>query len=259
MLGRDRAPPRRAARADAPAARRRQHREPEHRGVLVVDAAAGAPRAPRPRAPRTHAARATRFLSAPRAKPWISSQGPRAAPGHRRARAGRAACTCDPVPGGRLLVGVEQVDGSDLEVVVHAGESVGPAPRSGERFVRTARRRRHTQGPSRRYRGVRRSRHEGCDTGMVFGFGRKSQMPSTRGGAREAATDRPYAVNPTHVVLGTPLEGPWPDGSEVLYVAMGCFWGVERIFWRRTASSRPPPATWAATRPTRRTRRRAPA
>ena len=46
------------------------------------------------------------------------------------------------------------------------------------------------------------------------------------------------AVNPTHVVLGTPLEGPWPDGTEVLYVAMGCFWGAERIFWRRPASSR---------------------
>lgn len=38
--------------------------------------------------------------------------------------------------------------------------------------------------------------------------------------------------SPHHVVLGTPLEGPWPAGSEVVYLAMGCFWGVERIFWR---------------------------
>ena len=67
---------------------------------------------------------------------------------------------------------------------------------------------------------------------MVFGFGRKSQMPS-REEALSGRADRPYAVNPTHVVLGTPLEGPWPEGSEVLYVAMGCFWGVERIFWRQ--------------------------
>jgi len=43
---------------------------------------------------------------------------------------------------------------------------------------------------------------------------------------------RLYVVPTTHEVLGTPLEGPWPDGTEVLYVAMGCFWGVERIFWR---------------------------
>jgi peptide-methionine (S)-S-oxide reductase len=67
---------------------------------------------------------------------------------------------------------------------------------------------------------------------MVFGFGRKSQMPS-REEALPGRADRPYAVNPTHVVLGTPLDGPWPDGSEVLYLAMGCFWGVERIFWKQ--------------------------
>ena len=35
-----------------------------------------------------------------------------------------------------------------------------------------------------------------------------------------------------HVVLGTPMLGPWPPGTEVLYVAMGCFWGAERIFWQ---------------------------
>ncbi len=43
---------------------------------------------------------------------------------------------------------------------------------------------------------------------------------------------RLFALSPTHVVLGTPIEGPWPAGAEVLYVAMGCFWGVERIFWQ---------------------------
>ncbi|MEP7368927.1 MAG: peptide-methionine (S)-S-oxide reductase MsrA [Dermatophilaceae bacterium] len=34
-----------------------------------------------------------------------------------------------------------------------------------------------------------------------------------------------------HAVLGTSIHGPWPAGTEVLYVAMGCFWGAERIFW----------------------------
>ena len=42
----------------------------------------------------------------------------------------------------------------------------------------------------------------------------------------------PVQVPERHAVLGTPLTPPWPEGSEVLYVAMGCFWGAERIFWQ---------------------------
>ncbi|TNC18507.1 peptide-methionine (S)-S-oxide reductase MsrA [Georgenia sp. 311] len=52
--------------------------------------------------------------------------------------------------------------------------------------------------------------------------------------AAEALPGRPtpFTVPERHEVLGTPLRGPWPEGTEVLYVAMGCFWGAERIFWR---------------------------
>jgi peptide-methionine (S)-S-oxide reductase len=67
---------------------------------------------------------------------------------------------------------------------------------------------------------------------VIFGFGRKSTMVSREDALPGRAT-RPFSVDPTHVVLGTPLEGPWPEGSQVIYVAMGCFWGVERIFWRQ--------------------------
>lgn len=35
---------------------------------------------------------------------------------------------------------------------------------------------------------------------------------------------------PRHEVLGLPLDEV-PAGSEVAYFAMGCFWGVERLFW----------------------------
>jgi peptide-methionine (S)-S-oxide reductase len=35
-----------------------------------------------------------------------------------------------------------------------------------------------------------------------------------------------------HEVLGTPLEPPFPDGLETAVVAMGCFWGAERVFWQ---------------------------
>jgi peptide-methionine (S)-S-oxide reductase len=44
--------------------------------------------------------------------------------------------------------------------------------------------------------------------------------------------DEPLAISADHAVLGTPLKGPWPAGHEVIYVAMGCFWGAERIFWQ---------------------------
>jgi peptide-methionine (S)-S-oxide reductase len=35
----------------------------------------------------------------------------------------------------------------------------------------------------------------------------------------------------THFVNGRTITGPFPDGIEVIYLAMGCFWGAERIFW----------------------------
>ncbi len=36
----------------------------------------------------------------------------------------------------------------------------------------------------------------------------------------------------THPVLGTPLVPPFPAGSALAMFGMGCFWGVERKFWK---------------------------
>ena len=34
-----------------------------------------------------------------------------------------------------------------------------------------------------------------------------------------------------HRVLGTPLNAV-PEGDEVAYFALGCFWGAEKLFWK---------------------------
>jgi peptide-methionine (S)-S-oxide reductase len=40
-----------------------------------------------------------------------------------------------------------------------------------------------------------------------------------------------FQVPETHEVLGNPLKPPFPEGIEVAYFALGCFWGAERLFW----------------------------
>jgi peptide-methionine (S)-S-oxide reductase len=52
--------------------------------------------------------------------------------------------------------------------------------------------------------------------------------------AETALPGRPNAIPTaqTHFVNGKSLKGPYPEGLETAYFAMGCFWGVERVFWQ---------------------------
>jgi len=43
---------------------------------------------------------------------------------------------------------------------------------------------------------------------------------------------QPIPTADRHFVNGHPLKGPYPEGLELAQFAMGCFWGVERIFWQ---------------------------
>lgn len=60
-------------------------------------------------------------------------------------------------------------------------------------------------------------------------------LKSTMVAPERALAGRPspiYTVPPTHAVLGTPLQGPWPEGTSVLYLGLGCFWGAEKELWQ---------------------------
>jgi peptide-methionine (S)-S-oxide reductase len=62
-------------------------------------------------------------------------------------------------------------------------------------------------------------------------FGRKSrELP----GAGEALPGRSQSVSVSsaHFVNGNPLQGPFPEETEVAVFGMGCFWGAERRFWK---------------------------
>lgn len=41
----------------------------------------------------------------------------------------------------------------------------------------------------------------------------------------------PLEVPPHHYVNGSPIQGPFPTGTETAVFGMGCFWGAERRFW----------------------------
>lgn len=63
----------------------------------------------------------------------------------------------------------------------------------------------------------------------MFGH-RKTRMPTSD----EALPGRDAAVRiaPQHLVLGHPMQPPFPDGLETAVFGLGCFWGAERKFWQ---------------------------
>jgi peptide-methionine (S)-S-oxide reductase len=65
-------------------------------------------------------------------------------------------------------------------------------------------------------------------------FSRKATMVDDA--AALPGRDEQIVVPGRHLVLGTPLAPPFPEGTERAVFGMGCFWGAERIFWQAQPS-----------------------
>jgi peptide-methionine (S)-S-oxide reductase len=66
--------------------------------------------------------------------------------------------------------------------------------------------------------------------GMFFLSPKKLKLPAPS----EALPGRSETipVPDKHFVLGTPLKGPFPAGSQQALFGLGCFWGAEKKFWQ---------------------------
>ena len=64
----------------------------------------------------------------------------------------------------------------------------------------------------------------------LFDIRKKRAIPTTE----TALPGRPEAilVPASHYVNGNTLAGPFPEGLQYAVFGMGCFWGVERMFWQ---------------------------
>ncbi len=80
------------------------------------------------------------------------------------------------------------------------------------------------------------SRRHRVVTDQAYSFAMRffTSKPDTLPSPAEALPGRsePIMQPGIHRVLGTPLAGPWPDGTKTAIFGLGCFWGAEKDFWQ---------------------------
>jgi len=63
----------------------------------------------------------------------------------------------------------------------------------------------------------------------MFGLFKTNHLPNSLQSLPGRNSEIPTAEK--HFVNGRPLKGPFPNECENIILGMGCFWGVERLFW----------------------------
>ena len=133
----------------------------------------------------------------------------------------------------RSTSGRVRADGHRTVVDRDDGRSVSLVVRERRRRARRRVRRLGGSGEAvdGRHRFVRRPASRPAATlRPCSSHARPQRCPPPRTRSR-AATRRSTSPG-RHLVLGTPLVPPFPDGTERAIFGMGCFWGAERMFWQ---------------------------
>jgi peptide-methionine (S)-S-oxide reductase len=65
---------------------------------------------------------------------------------------------------------------------------------------------------------------------MFFGLDKKRELPKAEDAlpGREAT----MPIENIHYVNRNPIKAPFPEDTEQIIFALGCFWGAERLFWQ---------------------------